>query len=218
MKKFEAVLFDMDGILYDSEAYYMNGVIEVMKSLGYTGDEKALHATVGTTFEQTFQIYYDLLEGKYSMQEIIEVNKAYFSSHEMDYKGMMFPGVKEVLQLLKQDGRKIACCSSSPLETIQVSLEEMGIASLFDFVESGECIEHAKPYPDIYLKAAESFGIAIENCVVYEDSKLGIEAGKRAGAFVIARRDDRFSQDQSGADVIVNDIMEMYRVVQRGGK
>ena len=201
MKK--AVLFDMDGILYDSERFYMSNTITVMRALGYTGPEEALYRVIGTTSSGTWKILYDLLDGEYTGKQIEQAWISHLKEHPLNYKKAMFPDIPESLQRLQEHGIRMACCSSSSINVIKDSLERMGITSYFDYVVSSEELERPKPDPMIYLLAAEKLEADPADCIVYEDSTLGIESGKRAGMMVIARRDERFKQDQSRADKFV---------------
>lgn len=206
----KAVLFDMDGILYDSEYYYMKGTIDQMRRYGYDGPERPIYAIMGTSMDETYRILYDLLDGRVPLDVIRENNERYFNEeHPLHFKEIMFPGIKEELTKLKQMGLKLAVCSSSPLPLIQASLKEMEIDGLFDFAESGDNVKNPKPAPDIYLLARQELGVAADECIVYEDSTLGIEAGRRAGIFTVAREDRRFFQDQSHADLTVKDIQSL---------
>lgn len=205
----KAVLFDMDGILYDSERFYMDITVRVMRSLGYTGPEESLYAVVGTTAKGTWKILYDLLEGEYSGRTIERAWIEYLRAHPLNYAEAMFPDIPDTLKRLLDAGIRMACCSSSNPSVIQDSLKQMQILSYFTYVVSSEEIERAKPDPMIYLLAAEKLGVNPEECAVYEDSALGIEAGKRAGMLVIARKDDRFLQNQDGADRIVTSAAQM---------
>ena len=200
----------MDGILYDSEYFYMKGTIEQMKKHGYKGPEEKVYAILGTSMDDTYQIMYDLLEGTVPLETIRETNERYFNvEHPLHFKEIMFPGVREELVKMKEMGLKLAVCSSSPLPLIRSSLKEMGVDELFDFMESGDNVSHPKPAPDIYLLAQQELGIDKSECIVYEDSTLGIEAGQRAGIFTVAREDKRFYQDQSHADLTVKDIQSL---------
>ncbi|MBR4456817.1 MAG: HAD family phosphatase [Solobacterium sp.] len=214
MKK--AVLFDMDGILYDSEGYYLDGTVKVMRELGYQGPEECLYETVGKTADGTWQILYDLLEGEYTRNEIQNARDAYVRKHPLDCLSVMFPDIPAALERLKRHGYLMACCSSNQPAEIRRCLREMGIREYFSCVISSEEIERAKPDPMIYLMAAEQIGAEPENCYVYEDSTPGIESGRRAGMKVIARKDDRFRQDQSRADKIVLNAAEMCRYIIGG--
>ena len=213
----KAVLFDMDGILYDSEYWYMQGTIKQMRAYGYKGPEKdIITGIVGTTMEGTYRALYNLLDGKVPYETLRRNNDRYFDvEHPLDYKKIMFPHVKEVLAALHKEGKKLAVCSSSSLQLIENSLRIMEIEQYFDFVESGENLEHAKPAPDIYLLAAKALHMKPEECIVYEDSSAGIQAGVNAGIYTVARHDERFFQDQSMANKSVNSIEELYEWIRK---
>ncbi len=211
----KAILFDMDGILFDSEGFYYDGNYNQLVELGYTGKKEALLDGVGQTVEGIINLYYDLLDHKVSKEEIRRTNDAYYEKHPIVTKELMFEYVPEMVKKLHDDGYKLACCSSSPLIVIEDCLKDMGIRKYFDYIQSGEEIRHPKPAGDIYELASEALSVTREECIVYEDSDKGIEAGKNAGMFVIARKDNRFKQTQSKADKIVNDIVEMVDYVER---
>lgn len=214
----KAVLFDMDGILYDSEACYMSGTVQLMQSLGYQGKVEEIYRIIGTTMDETYSILSHLVDGRYSKDQIMEMNETYFKvTNPIRFKEIMFPGVPEALKMLKSSGIKLACCSSSPEKVIRDSLTELEILEYFDFIQSGESIQHPKPAPDTYLNAANALSVNIDECVVYEDSNAGIRAGKSAGIFTIAREDNRFYQDQSSADLMVKTIQELVQYVLDGG-
>ena len=201
MKK--AVLFDMDGILYDSEGFYMD-IVEAADTLSAMyGPEEPIMAVVGTTADGTWKILYDLLEGAYTGNEIRQRWIARNAANPLDYRAVMFPDIPDTLKRLKNAGIRMACCSSNTPSVIYRSLDVMGIREYFDCVISSEELERAKPDPMIYLRAAETLGVPPEDCAVYEDSTPGILSGKRAGMFVYARKDDRFVQDQTKADRII---------------
>lgn len=206
----------MDGILYDSEYFYMNGTIDQMRRYGYDGPVEDVYAIMGTSMEDTYLILYRLLDGKVPLDEIRKNNERYFQvEHPLHFREIMFPGLKQELQKLKDMGIRMAVCSSSPIDLIHDSLKEMDVDSLFDFVESGDNVQNPKPAPDIYLLAQKELGVAKEDCIVYEDSTLGIEAGKRAGIFTVAREDNRFLQDQSHADKKVKDIQSLVEWIRK---
>lgn len=207
MKK--AVLFDMDGILYDSEGFYMDVTVGVMRELGYTGPEEPIWEVVGTTADGTWKILYDLLEGAYTGNEIRQRWVAKVKEHPLDYRAVMFEDIPGTLRRLKEAGIRMACCSSNSPHVIEASLEAMDIAGCFDYVISAEDLPRPKPDPLVYLTAAEQMGLKPEECAVYEDSAPGILAGRRAGMTVVARRDGRFKQDQSNAHKLVNSAAEM---------
>ncbi|MBE6122746.1 MAG: HAD family phosphatase [Erysipelotrichaceae bacterium] len=212
-----AVLFDMDGILFDSEPWYIRETRNWMKNLGFQGTEQDVSVIIGMRTADTYHVLSGLLENRYSIDELRNANETWFREHPVDAKQLMFEGVDTVLHQLKEEGFLTACCSSSRRRSVIPALEKMGILELFDVILCGDEQFAPKPAPDIYLKAAEMLGVSPSQCIVYEDSARGIASGKNAGMTVIARKDDRFRQDQSRADALVSDIYEMHALAAEGG-
>ena len=212
----KAILFDMDGVLIDSEYYYHFGTYTWMKRLGFKGDHKELNKLIGTTMATTYDMLYEMFDGKYSKEKLAEINEKYFNEENpLDCKKIMFANVKECLVSFKQMGIKMALCSSSPMKIIMNNLQQMDIEHLFDCIVSGDDFVRSKPDPMIYLYAMDKLHVNSDECIVYEDSTIGIAAGKASKAFCIARKDDRFGQDQSQADMLVNDINELLDYVRK---
>ena len=211
----KAVLFDMDGILFDSEGYYMGGTIEWMRQAGYTGTDQQIYTIIGTNMDVTYKMLYEMLDGKVPVEKIIQLNADYFKAHPLDYKSKMFKEIPDTLQRLKDMGLKMAVCSSSPVDVIDKGLEAMGIIDFFDYVIASDKVNEPKPAPDVYLTAAEYLGVKPEECIVYEDSMFGIQSGKNAKMYVVARRDERFGQDQSQADILIDNSSELVEIVER---
>ena len=212
----KAILFDMDGVLIDSEYYYHFGTYKWMKRLGFKGDHQELNKLIGTTMATTYDMLYEMVDGKYTKEELAKINEKYFGEEDpLDCKKIMFANVKECLVSFRQMGLKLALCSASPMNTIMDNLRQMEIEDLFDCIVSGDDFERSKPDPMIYLYAMDKLHVTSEECIVYEDSTIGIAAGKASKAFCIARKDDRFGQDQSQADMLINDINELLDYVRK---
>ncbi len=204
----KAVLFDMDGVLIDSETFYVKGTFDWMQQLGYQGPIEGIYQMLGTTMEVTYQILAKLLHHTYTTKQLEAINERYFAEHPLPYDRILKPGVWELLHCLKDAGILIAVCSSSPQETIETAITECGIRPFFDFVVSGEQFVESKPNPQIYLHAAEVLNVAPKDCLVVEDSTLGIQAGRNAGMRVIALRDPQFELDQHEATWIVDSMQQ----------
>lgn len=212
----KAILFDMDGILMDSEYYYMHGTVQWMKELGYNKDEQLLYSIIGTTMDKTYEMLSEFLDHKYTKEQLKEINEDYFLvKHPLRPKEIMFDHVKEVLDKLKMMNIKLAVCSSSPMDGIKSALNDMGIIDDFDIICCSEDFDYPKPSPDIYLHAMDKLHVDKSNAIVYEDSTIGIKAGVTSGAYCIAREDKRFNQDQSEADLLVKDILELLEFVEK---
>lgn len=213
--KYKALLFDMDGVLIDSETFYMEGMFVWMKRFGFNGTLEDIYKVIGTTMEQTYVLVYDMLDGKYPIEKLVEANERYFSEEcPLDYSKIIKSNVKETLMKAKSLGYKTALCSSSPYKDIQNAVEGCGIDEYFDFKVTGEQFKESKPNPEIYLHAVDVLGVKVEECVVIEDSMLGIEAGKNAGILTIGICDHKFGLRQYEADALIDDMSELFDVIE----
>ena len=202
----KAVFFDMDGVLIDSEMFYMKGTYDWIFKKRFNGKLEDTFRLIGTNMEGTYNLLYEMLNKKYTISEIEEENRKYFLENPIDYKAILNPFVKEILIFLKEHKIKIAVCSSSPKKTIEKALKECEILEYFDFIVSSDEVEKSKPNPDVYLKACEVLKVSKEDAFVIEDSTMGIEAGKNANIKVIAIKDKFFGQDQTKADYIFENL------------
>jgi len=209
-KIMKAVFFDMDGVLIDSEMFYMKGTYDWISKKGFNGELEDTFRLIGTNMEGTYNLLYEMLNKKYTISEIEEENRKYFLEHPIDYKAILNPFVKEILIFLKEHKIKIAVCSSSPKKTIEKALKECEILEYFDFIVSSDEVKKSKPNPDVYLKACEFLKVSKEDVFVIEDSTMGIEAGKNANIKVIAIKDKFFGQNQTKADYIFENLGKVF--------
>lgn len=205
----KAVLFDMDGVLVDSETYFMQGTYTWLKEKGYRGTFEEVCSIVGTSMKTTYEMLQKMLDYKYSIDEIEQFNTEYFSNNEVDYSTIIMPYSIELMKFLKDNNIKMALCSSSPQKLIDKAVRQCGFDKYLDYIISGDSLKESKPNPEIYLKAASILNVDIKDCFIIEDSKLGIQAGKNAGIKTIALKDERFSQDQSKADYIFSSLHDI---------
>lgn len=211
----KAVLFDMDGVLIDSENYYMQGTYNWMKEKGFNGSFSQICRLIGTDMENTYKLIFDMFNGKYSIEEIKKMNTKYFLAHPINYKKIVKNGIYELLDFLKENNIKTAICSSSPKSYIEKVLIECDFLKYFDFIISADDVKKTKPNPEIYLKAIEFLKVSNEDCFIIEDSFLGIESGKRAKIKVIAIKDERFYQNQNNADYIFETFEEIKNFLRK---
>ncbi len=206
----KAVLFDMDGVLVDSEMYYMKGTLNWMRQLGFQGTFKDVCSFIGTTNTVTCQMASKMLNERYTAEELYEINNRYFKiDHPIQYDELMNEGLVELLEEIRNRGWKCAVCSSSPKVMIDRALSQCGIEHYFDYIVSGEQFTLSKPNPEIYLHAAKELNVLPCECLVIEDSEKGIAAGKNAQMKTIALLDRRFSLKQANADILVEGLLEV---------
>jgi len=206
MKK--GILFDMDGVLIDSEMSYNYMIQDIFKKKGIDLPLSVCLGQVGKSFSATIDA---LMEYWYNSdrEELVKLYEESRDSLNMRYSEIVFDGVAELMQYCKEQGMKTAVASSSPPSSIQAMAKECKLEKYLDFIISGDSIENPKPAPDIYLLCAKTLGLRPEECIVVEDSTIGIQAAKAAGMFTIAKHHAIIPLDQSKADMIIENMTEI---------
>jgi haloacid dehalogenase superfamily, subfamily IA, variant 3 with third motif having DD or ED/haloacid dehalogenase superfamily, subfamily IA, variant 1 with third motif having Dx(3-4)D or Dx(3-4)E len=210
----KAVIFDMDGVLIDSELIYLEWLTDYLNQREYIVDRKQLEQSIGLSSGLTIELMekiYGKGTGRALWEDFLKVTACY----TLDYNDILFGGIKELVEYLAKKRVRLAIASASPRDEIEEMLKETGLSKWIQVVLSGEELKESKPNPEIYLAAAEKLDVDIKKCIVVEDSKYGIEAGKRAGAYVIARKEERFACCQERADKIVENIAELRRFLAK---
>ena len=123
------------------------------------------------------------------------------------------PGVREMIQALRERDIPLAITSSAVREAIEAVLERLQLRDAFMLIVDGAQVQNGKPDPEAFLLTAQKLGVAPEECIVFEDSELGVLAAKRAGMYCIAVRNPRapVRQDLSAADVVVDSMRSLLR-------
>lgn len=181
----KAVIFDMDGVLFDTESV-------CMKAWDYTGEKMGVGKagymvlkTLGMTAEKAIEIIRAEFGADFDAVKFKQMAREY-SYHYFDTYGVPEKkGLYEILDYLKSKGFKIALASSTSAQSVYHHLQEKGIESYFDAVVCGDMVEKSKPEPDIYLKACAELNEKPESCVAVEDSRNGLLSAHRAGLQVI---------------------------------
>lgn len=205
----KAVFFDLDGVLINSEVQEHSWTKEYLDSNNIAIPIERFEMLIGThkkqnVWKQLIKGYEDKIIDEESFKTGLRAYK--FSKRDLfDYNQILFPDVIDYLSFLKKRNIKIACASSSNINYIKNALSKCQILEFFDLICTGDDFVESKPSPEIYLYCMNSFGLKPEECLVVEDSVFGIEAGKRANMFVIARKTP-FSFSQKDANLIFDDI------------
>ena len=211
-----AVLFDMDGVITDTERFYVDGMIELLKRNGIDLEPTDLQEFFGSPLLHNCTVLQERYRLEKTPQECRDEVVAY--RDQQIQKGGLQPmdGVLDLIRELHDIGIKMAVASSSTMDNIVHNMETLGIKELFGAIVSGAECEHGKPAPDVYLKAAKEIGMKPEECVVIEDAHNGVIAGKTAGMYCHAyvppqayRQDVGMADDviTSYRDVTVEDIL-----------
>ncbi len=205
----KALIFDLDGLLIDSEPIQSKSYEIVLEEYGKTPllKKSGIVHTVGKNGEANWEI----LMREYSFTEKMEIlrKKKRASYHQMLFQVNLMPGVKKLVHHLRNTNYKIGLATSSSLDTVSMILDKFSF-DIFDSITAGNECERAKPYPDIYLKIAEKLGVKPEESVAFEDSEAGVEAAKRAGMKVCAIPSQYTKhQDFSKADKILRNLSQV---------
>jgi HAD superfamily hydrolase (TIGR01509 family) len=203
-----AVVFDMDGLLLDTETLWHEAEVELFARHGgdFTWDDKM--TVIGTSYEFTADYFADRLgrprsDGPALVQEMIELMHA-LVRRAVEAR----PGAVELVRRLRADGVPLGLASNSPRFLVDDALATAGMADAFDTIVTSDDVEHAKPAPDIYLLACERLGVDPAEALALEDSASGVMAAKAAGLTVIGV--PQFAEtDVSAADRVVESLEEL---------
>lgn len=181
---FDAVFFDMDGLLVDSEPEWFQSEIEVTRPFGYTWTEEDQVACLGGPLSRVGKYMHDKCDGGQTPESFTQ---ALIDTQALKMRGNTptMPGALSLVRELQANGVKTGLVSASPRNIVDAVLDNLG-HDLFPFSISSDDVENTKPHPDCYLKAATMTDSDIHNCLVFEDSLTGMKAATSSGAYLIA--------------------------------
>ena len=204
MKK--AYIFDMDGVIVDSEKYYHRQRLNFLKSQGLEPSVSDLKYYVGASFEAGWKM---MVPDENLRYKLLPKFHQYFDDHAINYAEYIHDHVGDFLRTLKQNDLTVTLASAGGIGLIEQMLDQCHFRAYFDAVLSGEEVAHNKPAPDIYLESVRKIGLNPEQCVALEDSILGIQAAKTAGLETWALKYPEYQIDQSQADHVFNGFGEV---------
>lgn len=209
----QAIIFDLDGVLADSEPMWndIDGALLRLYDVEYSGELK--HEVLGKDFPTAMKFYSERFGIRTDLEQMALKRHAiaadFYAKHIPVYEAA--PGVLQELS----NGFALGLATSSIGALVHPFLERHDIAKYLT-VTTGDEVENGKPAPDIYLRAAEKLNVTPENCLVVEDALAGVQAGKSAGMTVIAIPDPRFMDVTlypGKADYILNQLSELPNLV-----
>lgn len=186
LKDKKAVIFDMDGVLVESEAIWKQAEYEVFSSLGVSVTEENSSYTQSMTTKEVTAFWYQKFPWKETPLSEVEEMVVRRVMELILLKDCATLGISAFIKNLKERNFKIGLATNAPEKLIPVVLKKTGTESLFDSVSSADFEEKGKPNPAIYLNTAKKLKVKPEECAVIEDSETGMEAAKKAGMSVIA--------------------------------
>jgi len=208
-KKYRAAIFDMDGVIVDSEIVYNDYLLAFAQTKNPSVVMDDINPMVGRTKKDSWTIMEQAIGNGQTWEELHAEFRALDIYSQVDYRKIFRPEALTVAKELKQRGYLIALASSTGPRLIARIIEETGMRPYFDLIVSGGQFKQSKPDPEIYHYTAKTLKVKEDECFVIEDSEVGIEAGKAAGMTVAAIRDDRFGFDQGKADHHMDSLLEI---------
>lgn len=210
----KAVIFDMDGVLIDSEIVYLNHMFQRLKKWYPAVEKDGLYRVVGASSKKTMEIIREET-GEENAEAFREMYSRLWDGCQPDYPAIMRKAVPGLLKEIKDRGYLLALASSTSRNGIEAVLTSCGLKNYFDYVVSGEEFRESKPNPEIYLHTAGVLQCTPSQCLVVEDSTYGIMAGHGAGMTVAALIDDRFHFDRTLADYSMYELSEVLTILDQ---
>ena len=216
MMKIQLVIFDMDGLIFDTERIYYKAWQEAAKAYGYEITWEIYRQIVARN-SRYIEIVLKQILGQELPYKAIEDKKREIANQIVLEEGLvMKPGLIDLLQVLDEKGIKKAVATSSQREKALNYLNMCDLVDRFDTIICGDEVTESKPNPEIFLRAAEKLGACPENTLVLEDSKLGLEAGKK-GKMITVLIPDLVSPDlemQQNADYILKSLNKVIALLK----
>jgi HAD superfamily hydrolase (TIGR01509 family) len=206
-----AVIFDLDGVLADSEPWWNQIDAKLLSEYGVTYRGEYHPNVLGVSYRLAVEFYKKTFGLSAPTDEMMQ-RRGELATEFFANRIGLFPRVKEVLQELRQMNLHLAVATSSVSGSARPFLGRHGLTNFFDVIVTGEEVERGKPEPDIYLRTAEKLKIPAAVCLVIEDALSGIAAAKAAKMCVAAIPDTRFvdaSEYEKEADYVLRNLSEI---------
>ena len=204
------IIFDMDGVLLDSEPMHQEIIYEVFQLKGIPFDKAYIQTLTGmSAFPMWEKVKHDAQRSE-SVEELIKFHRDYFFKRLPEVKVPLVPHVKDVLEKFKNEGKHLSLASSSGRKLIDIFTQQTNIAHYFEVIMSGDDVKYSKPNPEIFLKVAQWYGLPATQFTVIEDSTNGVKAAKSAGMQCVGFQNPLSGgQDLSQADLLIHSMQEL---------
>lgn len=207
----KAVLFDMDGVIVDTEPLHRKAYFKVFNDVGIDVSEDMYAGFTGNSTKKVCEKLIAAFNLDHNWEELAERKRQYFKHYfDSDPDFDLIPGVRDLIIHYHDLGIRLVLASSAHMNTINWVFEKFGLEPYFNAKISGADLKESKPHPEIFQLAAELAGEPRENCLVIEDSTNGIMAAKAAGIFCAAYASEHSKmQDYTNAGVLVYDFEDL---------
>lgn len=204
----KAIIFDMDGVIIDSEPLHVEVEGELAEKLGGSIDPDSHEQFVGTTDHFMWSKLKDQFNFEPPLEDIIDMKKEMFIKRINEVE--LMDNLEELMSSIYNEGYPIALASSNNRKIVDTIVEMFNLGKYVDFSVSGDEVTNGKPDPEIFLTAAEKINVNPENCLVIEDASNGVKAAKAAGMKCVGfKNTEHGNQDLSEADLVVHALAEL---------
>jgi mannitol-1-/sugar-/sorbitol-6-/2-deoxyglucose-6-phosphatase len=217
LPQFHAVIFDLDGVLADSEPWWNQIDAKLLAEHGVSYRGEYHRNVLGVSYRIAVEFYKNAFHISAPVAELMrrrgEIASEFFAKNVG-----LFPSAKTTLEQLREMKLRLAVATSSVSASARPFLERTGIRSFFEVIVTGDEVQRGKPDPDIYLRTVDKLGIAPEACLVIEDALAGVAAAKGANMRVAAIPDTRFvdpREYEKKADYILGNLSEIPPLIRR---
>ena len=211
-----AVIFDMDGVLFDSEPYHDQTTTSILESYGAKGAYEAIRPYVGRSPEDMWTAMKAKYDIPASVEDLVELQWKKNVAGLKDSGLERSEGLSELLEFCHEKGIRVAVASSSRQDFIEAVFDHLDLWKYVEVFASGSEVENGKPMPDIYLLAATRLDVDPERCMVVEDSTAGVQAGRMAGMYTIGYDNPTSGgQNVNAADVVVKSLSEIPKIIEQ---
>lgn len=208
----QGVIFDMDGLMFDTESAMLRGWLKAGEVLHYDITEELILSVMGLVEENICQRFMERLGADFPYEQVRDLQMRYVDE-EMDTQGVpVKKGLFDLLEYLKQSGMKTAVATSTARARAEKLLNLSGAMPYFDFVICGDMVHRGKPDPDIYLQAAKALKLSPQECIGLEDSRNGIFSVYNAGMKAVMIP-DLIQPDKEMQAVIYRKFEDLSRVI-----
>jgi len=216
--KYRAVVFDLDGVLWDGEPLYHEAFNVVLEPYGYSVTSEDYVNIIGHSVEAAWGWVLNNFKIREDPEKFLRrYNEAVLELLAQPVEPL--PGVRELLAELRSQGLPIGLASASLRQWVNATIRGLHIENAFDATVSASEVEHSKPAPDLYLAAAEKLGIPATECLAVEDTGAGIAAAKAAGMFAVqVRASSTALPPLEQADLVIDDYSEFDLSLLDGAK
>ena len=192
----KAIIFDMDGLMIDSERITFECYQEILKGMNLTMDEEFYKTLLGKPLKGIYQRFYDVYGNDFPIEDVIKDVHALMAKRFETEGVPIKTGLKSLLEYLKENNYKTIVATSSNRDRVDTILSQAQITDYFDDSICGDEVTKGKPNPEVFLKSCQKLGVNVDEAIVLEDSEAGIQASYDAGIKVICIPDMKYPEKQ----------------------